>query len=146
VAGYSDPEYVRQLWDVHLKATVDAAAKSGGPCTQQCQHLTLGRSDPVIGLWVHGPSVMMGSLHCIGDGDGDTTPGLAAAAAEMEALGQRFYPNANRWIPKFVPMCYSLSMWHVQKLIRSTDWHWSRLMSCSMSGSASLNCYIQMGP
>ena len=30
VAGYSDPEYVRQLWDVHLKATVDAAAQSGG--------------------------------------------------------------------------------------------------------------------
>lgn len=25
VAGYSDPEYVRQLWDVHLKAAADAA-------------------------------------------------------------------------------------------------------------------------
>jgi hypothetical protein len=29
VAGYSDPEYVRQLWDVHLKATVDAAGQPG---------------------------------------------------------------------------------------------------------------------
>lgn len=30
VAGYSDPSYVRQLWDVHLKATIDAALEQGG--------------------------------------------------------------------------------------------------------------------
>ena len=34
VAGYSDPEYVRQLWDVHLKAAVDAAGQPGGSFTR----------------------------------------------------------------------------------------------------------------
>lgn len=30
VAGYSDPSYVRQLWDVHLKAAIDAALERAG--------------------------------------------------------------------------------------------------------------------
>lgn len=30
-------------------------------------------------------------------GEADTTPGLAAAAAEVEGLGQRFYPSAARY-------------------------------------------------
>lgn len=68
VAGYSDPSYVRQLWDVHLKAAVDAAAKrSGGGSDRQS------------------------------DGEeADTTPGLEAAAAEVACLGERFYPSPAR--------------------------------------------------
>ncbi len=69
MAGYSDPSYVRQLWDVHLKAAVDAAAakRSGGGTDRQS------------------------------DGDeADTTPELEAAAAEVACLGERFYPSAAR--------------------------------------------------
>lgn len=67
VAAYSDASYVRQLWDVHMKAAIDAALER--------QHGSSGGSN---------------------EGSATSAVALEAAAAEVGSLGSRLFPSTTR--------------------------------------------------